>query len=487
MGNGLATAMHTKQEPETEEIRLHRRLKTVCSLLVKAETNIFGRAARTSAFPAEILALIFRLAQSADESLAPASCAILLSHVSQRWRQIAIRTARLWCDIRVLPSTSKVLLEAQILRSQACTLYVQLSEISSETARIPAAHISLVLSRIIRVQSLVILTRRPQTVFDVFQTLQAVRAPALDRMIVDLQPTSGEILPPTMTIFGAGAPRLSSLSLRGISTMSCRPPMSAMTQLRLDSVNDTPFVVLTCEELRAMLTACSQTLLGLSFCGIIVQFSRNDCLSRIDMPSLVSLEFRPDTGPSPDKYLQSLFAIIWAPALTCLKLGTSSLQDHHLQSLLMTMQSSVDWRITYATLRSLKISHTVRSYDSGRSMTEVFPSISHLELNTSDADILFKILDDDSALPPSERDNLWPELRSMTLPVLDSQNLNLGRLRKLISGRAAIGRPIRDLCLVSYDKDDIVPRTHVEWLGQHVNLTLRCDQYPESNDNVLTQ
>ncbi|KZP32717.1 hypothetical protein FIBSPDRAFT_481958 [Athelia psychrophila] len=493
MGNSLATEI---RENQTESdiggaaIRLQARLKAFCALLLKTKPSFSPTVSRTAALPTEIIAFILRLAQSeCDDTLTPAMRAVTLSHVSRRWRQIAINTTRLWCDIHLSPSTSTVFLETQISRSQASVLALYICEISSgmdHASRIPHPHVTLVLSQLARIRSLIISTQTLHTVVDVFRVLQHSYAPVISKMVVDLQPPiipshNGDAIPSAMAIFSHGAPRLSSLSFHGISTTSCSPPMTAMIHLHLGSIEGLSFVALTCDELRATLLACSPTLRSLSFSGMVVHFTHDDCMSRIDMPSLQSLTIhsdQSDTGPSSlDTYFDSLFTIISSPMLRSLELGTSSLQEHHLQNFLMTMQSSS--RVTSTYLRFLKISHTARSYNIGRNVMELFPSITHLEMNTSDADILFTILHNDSLLPTAERDNLWPELHSITLPVLDSQNLNLGRLRKFILGRVAIGRPIHDLCLVSYDKYDIIPRTHLEWLRQHVILTLRCDELSE--------
>ncbi|KAF8499378.1 hypothetical protein JB92DRAFT_3099309 [Gautieria morchelliformis] len=237
---------------ETTRERLLSQLKAVDKSLAAAhvrisETKNLNRNAHTSNLPSEILSSIFeaglhtQLTSPKQWPQQGHQFEILVSHVSRRWRNVALQTPRLWSYIYLDPCTSTMeLLNIYLERSSGHLLDISVRILYHQPQRLQffraqfrwqlatliphAARGGSCPSLLLAISSWIPQFSRISR-FSQMSALLRLRASRL---------TSEDVFH-TMnpTLFTGGAPVLSSVELNGYCVSLCRLPLASVTSLTL--------------------------------------------------------------------------------------------------------------------------------------------------------------------------------------------------------------------------------------------------------------
>lgn len=414
--------------------------------------ELTNRAAPVSALPTEILVVIFGYLRSHEKSPFPLST----SHVIRRWRDVVIHTPSMWTNIRLgrqLPK-SEDLLSLYLCRSRDCLLditlffYFEAGDVDWGTATPPHFIPGLLLSEVSRWRRLVVRTRSYQTLFWTFESLRALSAPCLEYYEMDYdEDNSRGIGGP---IFTGGAPALTSLTLRDISLGN--PPLIAITDLEI-----CPPQLSSCfyTEFKSLLTASSVLRrLIISDYLFISDYDANRH-EPIGIPSLLSLKISfPQLIHSLHRY--HLLSLIAAPNLESLTL------DHLRASQMFNFSGVVQvfpLAIKFPKLRVLEVDLHVVPDGRLSELCFALPAITHV---LGGGTHLLEILD------ASDGKVMWPQLQSITVPVLWCSS-HLDTLYNVVSSRVAAGHPIARLQVPSQFYE-MVSTDRLTWLRERVEL-----------------
>ncbi|KAF8511597.1 hypothetical protein JB92DRAFT_3097061 [Gautieria morchelliformis] len=240
---------------ETTREQLLAQLKAVDKTLAAdrvriLETENLNCNAGTSNLPCEILSKIFKAGlqltpghQQWEESWPPEThqlpFALLVSHVSHRWRIIALQTPGLWSYIDLSPCTSTIeLLDIYLERSRGLLLDIRFgipSYSDERIYRVFSAHFRRQLTTLIphaarwRQLSIVL----PEEFTKDLSVLADVCAPALKSILLGAFTDPSRISTLSAPLFSGGAPVLSSVKLHGYCVRVCRLPLASVTYLTL--------------------------------------------------------------------------------------------------------------------------------------------------------------------------------------------------------------------------------------------------------------
>jgi hypothetical protein len=293
--------------------------------------HLHNRRAPVSGLPDEVLSLIFEAGPRDDpvddifyKKSAyghPLPFAVLVSHISRAWRDVAIWSPFLWTMIRIIHSRSNYLCFMYVDRSQPCSLDVHF------TCDVERAHHDFD-SSILQLQRcchLTISCHWYRSAFHIFRHLVEDAAPRLLSLKIDARDAKDGcedyFTRSSRNLFGRGAPLLSSVELCGISLQLCKPPLGALTRLKLHI--DAMAAEMSFDEFRESFTVMATTLTHLEVEGIIFRMLEGEG-SPIEFLSLTSLDIRYPyyiTGDDDDgDYISHLCDCIHAPALKSLSL-----------------------------------------------------------------------------------------------------------------------------------------------------------------------
>jgi hypothetical protein len=282
--------------------------------------------------------------------------AVLVSHVSSTWRNVAIQDPFLWTEIGFIYSRPWDFYLMYVNRSKSCSLDIHFI---CDVERAPDFDPSIL--QLHRCRHLEISSRWYRSAFHIFRNLENEIAPHLLSLIIHMGYAKDEFdsfSHKHYELFRSAAPLLSSVEMLGISLHSCQPPLGALTMLDMTVWDSTP--ALSCDELLEVFAAMAPTLTDLRLEGIIFRVESGYELFAIDFPALVSMDIRyPDyfdeeEGEDEDdrNYISNLWDCINAPALESLRLDCIDDEQFH-----AVMASLRRQRVSNATagLKSLRL------------------------------------------------------------------------------------------------------------------------------------
>jgi hypothetical protein len=409
------------------------------------EIQDVNRDTCTSNLPNEILSAVFEagLCLSPTSQYPPEKpFEILVSHVSRRWRSVALQTHRLWTEVSAnIWSSAVELLDLYLARSGSCLLDIRIEQIVGEDGdsnpefeiRNFERHLKSLAPHAARWKNLSIHADFNRPLSEVLSPLTNIYAPALESFslgqhacCINPRPTGATYI----DLFTGGSPVLFSVELNGYFIYEVRPPLGVKYLSLRYCING-----LTHADLRDILQPmCSLTHLVVE--GNIVRPTINQ--EPIELPSVLSLHvFLSDSNAV------STLRCLHLPALDTLTINGSPTSIFEFPQY---------YHPTYPTLLSLKLISTANYFDmhSTHDIITIFPSVQEIVFDGTDSiSVLHTLRNGKSADQP-----LWPELQKITVvPLFDTRRVTemaiLSRLTEHVESRAASGQPITHIKLSS--------------------------------------
>lgn len=213
-------------------------LESVSAIALQAEYNsLHNDMAAISLLPVEILSLIFETGHASSD--VRDRFELLVSHVTRRWRSIAIGTPMLWTNITRGQGQMHFDLQAVYLaRSKATHIHLTLY-IESEQ-RVGALYLSslchLIRPYLGRLRQLTVSADSRKGLVELLNCFSSASAPFLKSITIiwsgfgfGIRQAGND----TRRIFSGGAPSLASFQLVNIHPASCLPPTDSMASLKL--------------------------------------------------------------------------------------------------------------------------------------------------------------------------------------------------------------------------------------------------------------
>jgi hypothetical protein len=425
-----------KQSIEDSLSRVHVRI---------AEVRDLNRSARTYNIPDEVLSAIF---EAGDRPLARASSLwkkgshipfeILVSSVSRRWRNVALQTPQLWTVVKIkVAQSTHDLYDLYLHRSKICLMDIQLSNASPKNKQHHDTklkrHLARLIPHIARWRTFIIRGGHVESPSTVLSMLSPLCAPALETLGFDIDCPDQ----PTMDLFSAGTPRLSSVELKDVSFL--RLPIETVKYAKLGGGLESRTNHAQFDQLMQSM----HSLTHLSMYSNMIGESAN--YPPIEIPTLLSLEYRREfttTGGIGDLGCLDL------PALQTLTVRDSC-QD--------VIEVFVEHHRLYPLVRSLTI--VVDDYPvtsdtpvaAALVFISLFPNIQDITFQRWDPTPILAALCD--RLPTDE--TLWPHLSSITIVLSMHIKVALKKqiwayIVKLVPHRLQLGNPISKVMLSSH-------------------------------------
>jgi hypothetical protein len=238
-----------------------------------------------------------------------------------------------------------------------------------------------------------------------------------------------------MDILLGGAPVLSSIELYGMYPLKCRPPIGAVTHLKLRGCGF--FTPQSFSEFLQPALLSSLTQLSLEW--IFVHFAAEEPFP-INLPALVCLKIRyAERTWAYDNDFQNLWVCLSMPALETLSLSGLSHKQLDICMMGLRRQRKIDDRFNLKSL-CLETKEIVYPPDV---IWKSCPDIAEFSLMGAAANPILEFIFDNTANPKSFATGLvWPSLRRLTVSWRNDE-----LLRAVILARKAAGSPIEELCL----------------------------------------
>lgn len=422
--------------------------------------------APTSNVPEEVLAMVFEAGTAGCAS----DFGRLVSHVSHRWRSIALANPYLWTDIRYArrldfrlsldDSTFRFSVERAITylyrsRTVPVDIYIEIIDKKEIYPVLQSMADHMRHCRSLRVSSRSDDSCRKVLAF-------ASRHPA--PLLVSLTVTSNALIkePLSKPLFSLGAPNLRTVALSGFYTSTdqdvslCMPIMQSVTQLRLSNIE----IVGTesYSSFRNVLMAL-HALSHLELHGEVFRIAWTS-IQQIELPGLRSLELDFDQLD-----LANLIGSIHAPALDSLLLGRWTEDESVFRGWSRLPEECLS-------LRHLIIVNPLAASQDFSSLAKIYPNVEHLTFNAKYDDedlteILMAILDtrgDETIV--SDEQMLWPKLKKIAVGALETEFTILPLCDTILQLQKA-GRPLDTLSLPErllsrWDAKELRDIVHVE-------------------------
>lgn len=386
---------------------------------VQTEYNLLhNESLPVSVLPYDVLAMIFEAAIYKVECFE-----ITISHVSQRWRDIALRTPLLWAMIRHVCHLRRGRVSTYLERSKAVPIHLFV-EIYSENVSHMCDLISI---QIRRCRELcIIISDSDKNAARILERLSLQHAPLLKHFRLyfqmDSDGSSSSLVP--QQFFAGVAPSLTSMSLDRISLSMYRLPPTPLTALHLDccnlsSDNDA-------RRLRDMIvTSTSLKQLKLNF---LYAWPRWPSEVIIPLPDLHALLIRGNKNQ-----ISGLLAALHAPSLQMLHLT----RPH---SLIHPFGDSLTLNWSTKKFPALHTLHSNNLFHAGvhrvRRIAREFPSVVNVTCPHTPPG-LFAALEE-------TQDPIWPHLQTIQLPFPSRDtNTMVAEISQLLNKRIGMGYPIK--------------------------------------------
>ncbi|KAG6920246.1 hypothetical protein DXG01_005015 [Tephrocybe rancida] len=386
-----------------------------------------------------------QLTEESDELEAqPYPFEILITHVSFYFRAVAIETPLLWSYVDTRSAISSEKIETYLGRGKGCSLDVRL-DIKAPDATI-MKKIDAVLPHSHRYQTLVIDSTSETPIIQRFEN---VVAPILQHLSVSVEEVEDHSAD-KFKILQGGAPRLTSVRLRGLALLFFRPPLKNVTTLHLDQVSSLPVLYATFVEI----VSAPCFLQNLSVYGDIVSTEQ----SGANWPGLNSP--------------------INLPHLRSLRLNSLVLKDVGERDLERFWASPLH-QLKFPALRQLTLIDSELSKDACAEILRGFPCITSFAISYALTPSILPILSD---VPSGEVP--WPMLNTLTMRAdFDDDNV----AADIVAQRMAVGCPLMKLKLGSALPLFMLP--NYLWLRKNVELErfVEFDTWPGLNNLQFDQ
>jgi F-box-like len=414
--------------------------------------HVRSRKMHVSRLPDDVLALIFEAGPIPDlycdyyleKKPKKLPFSILVSHVSRIWREVAIRNPFLWTSIHIISSKPHDLYLMYLNRSKSCSLDMRYT---CHTDRISDFDPSIL--QLQRCRHLTISSYWYCSTFHICQRLEKEAIPRLVSFTMEMEYANDgyedDFPSQCYELFGGGAPVLSSVQLCGISLRSFKLPISALTDLTLDTFELA--TEMTFGEFFDALADIAPTLITLQLEGIVLRVRSGEHCCPINFPSLTSLVIRFSDYLNDEyddrHFIPELWDCINVPALESLTLSIMDEDQFH-----TSMDSLRRQHMTSTTKGGLKSLHLFDINIDGYAddLTLACLNLSNLTLTErATVPVLKFILEADRQRLTAPSNNthtrlLWPNLH--TLSVVSFQD---DILRAVVLGRKALGLPLVEL------------------------------------------
>lgn len=403
-----------------------------------------------SSLPTELLTAIFEA--GADSSVSP-PFEILVSHISKRWRHVAINMPGLWTKVIVTfrPHGFDVAsLYLKRSKLSALNLFVNLRK--AYTAEDVTSVCQLIIPHIRRWNRIHIVCFQP-SMLNLFLASLPSAAPLLRCMKIHCRLYNANYT--AQRIFVDGAPSLTCLLLKGVMLKQHCPPLTAITSLRIyePSFTDTLY------QMQTELSALTHLVIHQPFRSFVTPTAR-----MIELPLLRSLHAR--IGTLEFDYLVTKLSV---PLLEFLLLEVPGDWNTEISAFDAT---SVPPR--FPSLRSLTIRpsrcrcvHKPCPWllpSPWRLYMLAFPTVQHFTLLFHDMRGLLGAM---KCPPQSPTSSFWPGLHTLTL-IHRTKRPNISLVRSTISARIASGHPIKKLQLS--DSTIATLSDDLNWLREQVEV-----------------
>jgi hypothetical protein len=415
-----------------------RDLEVLLQRLQNEHNALKNQLSPVSSLPNELLSAVFE-ALASDMSPTSPPIEIVLSHVSRRFRGIAMNTRQLWTRIRVSLHTPFDMVVAYLGRSgtHPFDLFFDIdtnsdsgsvsdSDFDSDALLYNNSEWKTIMSYMTRCRRLSMLSDQPEIIHDMVENLHAIKAPLLQSIQIECYDVeNAPYLDFYTTIIDGGAPALTSILIEGWGLHQCLPPLTGVTSLTL--LGATWLMKWTdFRDIIGGLLALTRLVIGDIFHE---NFLPDNFESKIVLPSLKSLRIcaNHDGCPLADQILLATSA----PALEILVL--IRVLEQELEDISQSLNSDRFPRLRYLSI--LPDHECELSQQSWILFCGVFPCVTHFTLQ-SNADDLITAL---ASLTPL----MLPELHTLSFSHMSAREVT--SLCNLVTNRNAAGRPLSSL------------------------------------------
>jgi len=452
---------------EQHETQLVLQLVEIRAMLASVRAKVadlknVNRNASIYSLPAETLADIFEAGRQLPLNDRDIPFPVLVSHVSRRFRSIAIHESTLWTDIYTSQSSSSMdWLDIRLTRSGACLLDLRIKLLhDDEDDEDDEDDVHCLLERILphhkRLRRLSIRSPESARMYSLLSAFDDISVPSLESIHIYMVYHCDEDYRP-MSVFGGGAPLLTSIRLHRWSLDALKAPLDAVTTFRLDMpCRPVPFNDF-CEAIHDM-----PHLENLILSADAVAY---DGQPSIEIMSLVSLDVAFQSSPPSGLEPSALIT----PTLESLTLRHAN--KDRLSAFVHFLRGSSS-SLRYPALHTLEVdswaTNPMRNEDVVGLMTGL-PNIRHIAFRSAPSGIFYRLCTDTSANP------LWPRLETITLDEIGDDAASL--LCLMVSHRASLGAPKLQL----KSSLDEVPEDTIEWLRERVDIIEKLDDSDDSD------
>lgn len=430
-----------------EAFQVHTTIRTLQS----RAAHITNKTVPVSRLPSDVLAIIFEesrrpLIPWSNLVKRPLSPEVQLSHVSSRWREVALSTPALWTTIRFPILHKEAAAMAYLQRCNQAPLHVHIGPRISDPDSLRFITAQFV-SRLNQIRELTFDTDERQELCALFPLFADAPASTLRRLKIccnDTRGASGVV--PRLDIFKAGAPLLSDIRL---SALTVGLPQCSATTLHLEP-QPGPGNPLSRLAFLDILAPLSATLTILHLKGFISGFHQEPGSAPVELPALKELLVYGNTL----NHGFNVFRNISTPAITTLSLVNVRRQGLSSIHKFITRTSPEHFQH----LRTLRYINCDIDDDLDVYLPHATSALTELAVSVKHHTHLLRLLlnsDRQAALhgvPP-----LWRNLHTLTLHVskpldreredVDSDEEDdppptMGLLLEVVQERRAVGRPL---------------------------------------------
>lgn len=408
---------------------------------------------------------------------------VVVSHVSGRWREVAINLAALWSTIYVIPLHSPDMLKAYLERSKERLLDIKFHFYHFASPIMELGHnlklcVNTLIAHAERWRLFAVNSNSYAIAEIIIGQIRELSAPNLVYCSISLDEESlfsyVDEYGPDKFIFMGGAPRLSYFECRGVSIETCWPPMGALTELRIGYYEVAHITPLAPSVFHQLLTA-SSALTTIRLEGRIVDEGE---ILPIELPHLTVLYIDLDFD---DSYTRELFSAISTPALTSLILAEAS--EDTIDAFVDTMRNSYHLP-KYPALNHLGL-YGGECNELSRDLIDALPGIKSLSFAQCDDTfvILAALTSQDAGVVSTTVP--WPRLRGIAVDPFNWRE-GIRPLRDFVSARSGSGYPLDTVILREGEEDVQTLLIKVEFLKPSVQLVLLRRRADTARSRYLT-
>jgi hypothetical protein len=416
--------------------------------------------------PAELLVTIFKSGPS--DVIEHQKYVKSISLVSRYWRNLSLAVPSLWSFFHIAPligTHSNQLQNLEMFIERSCShplsivIYGEHHYEPGDFSFVLLPQINLIIPLVSRWRTLCIDGRFREEIPDICGLFAELQAPLLESFEVNVEVYDGEF-ESSLSVFTGGAPRLSHIKVKGISLMSCLPPLSSLVSLDLGN----PPKPLTLAQWRHILTMSNQ-LRNLHISGDVAHIPFPETFPAAEIPSLYSLTFSPSVYTS----LYEQIAGIKCPALRHL-----TIEPPYMYNNLSALSVALRWtdplsKSIYPLLQSLTLRRVAFTYVEAHWVIAMLPSITCIIIDScANPEILFNFLVPEDAHESNSETHwhYWPLLQ--TIGLLRMEWTVPEFLYKIVSDRMSRGIPLVSTQLASMN----VSEDKLDWLRERLHVEM---------------